>query len=112
MGFIGGMLLDSVGYAPFGLNAALLGIAGYGAGLGQANLYRGNVPFFLAIGAMGSLVYHTAVFLGLQAFGFALPPIVDVLHVVLRASVLNALLLVSALFLCCRVLRKPTKWGT
>jgi rod shape-determining protein MreD len=110
VGFIGGLLLDSVDYFPFGLNGALLGLAGYITGVGQANLYRGNLPIFLAMGALASVVYHGAVFLGLQAFGFALPPIVDGYQMALRAAILNAMLLVPALFLCHRILGMLAGW--
>jgi rod shape-determining protein MreD len=110
VGFIGGLLLDSAVYVPFGLNAALLGLAGYGTGLGQANVSRGNLPFFVVLGAVASLLYHAGLFLGLQAYGIALPPIVDGFQIALRAAILNAVLLIPALLLCRRVRRMLTGW--
>ena len=47
VGFLGGMLLDSVTYTPFGINTALFGLIGYCAGLPEVNVYRGNLPYFL-----------------------------------------------------------------
>ncbi len=76
VGFVAGLLLDSVGYTPFGLNAALLGIAGYVTGLPEANVYRGNFPFFVGIAVLITLAYHTLTFLALQAYGLQMPPVV------------------------------------
>src|SRR6185369_13832224 len=47
VGFLGGILLDSVEYTPFGVNSALLGLTGYLLGLPEVNVYRGNLPYFL-----------------------------------------------------------------
>src|SRR5919206_4915495 len=68
VGFIGGVLQDSAVYTPFGVNGALLGLIGYCTGLPQANVYRGNFPFFLGTAALATLAYHTLTFLVLQAF--------------------------------------------
>src|SRR6476646_9078988 len=75
VGFLGGVLLDSVGYTPFGLNSALFGLLGYFIGLPEVNVYRGNLPYFLGTAAIATLAYHTVFFLLLQARGLGLPPI-------------------------------------
>src|SRR5258707_15544537 len=69
VGFLGGVLLDSVTYTPFGINAALFGLLGYFTGLPQVNAYRGNVPYFLATTLAATFAYHTLYFLILQALG-------------------------------------------
>ena len=48
VGFLGGLLLDSVTYTQFGINTALFGLIGYAIGLPEVNAYRGNLPYFLA----------------------------------------------------------------
>lgn len=110
VGFAGGMLLDSASGTPFGLNAALLGTIGYITGLGETNLYRGNLPFFLATGAVATLVYHVAMFLVLQATGSALPPLERAVLFAVPAALLNALLLAPAFMLCRRLLRSLSGW--
>ena len=66
VGFLGGVLLDSVTYVPFGVNASLFGLLGYVTGLPEVNAYRGNVPYFLATTAVATVVYHTLFFLILR----------------------------------------------
>src|ERR1043165_2773060 len=77
VGFLGGMLLDSVTYTPFGLNTALFGLLGYGTGLPEVNVYRGNLPYFLGITAVATLAYHTVYFLILQALGNSMPTLIE-----------------------------------
>jgi rod shape-determining protein MreD len=110
VGFVGGLLLDSVGYTPFGINAALLGILGYCAGLPEANVYRGNLPFFLGTAALVTLVYHSLVFVLLQALGLALPPFIQTYAAAVPAAMLNALLLAPTFLLCRRLLRMMSGW--
>ncbi len=110
VGFLGGLLLDSVSYTQFGLGAALLGLMGYLVGLPEANAYRGNFPFFLATAALGTLLYHTAMFLILQAFGQSLPPVASVYRVVVPAALYNVVLLAPTFLLCRRLLRALDGW--
>ena len=110
VGFIGGVLLDSVSYTPFGLNGALLGILGYSTGLVETGLYRGNMPIFLAAGALATLVYHAAEFLGLQAFRVPMPPLETLAQLAIPAAVANAVLLLPVFLLCRRVVRALTGW--
>lgn len=109
-GFLGGLLLDSVSYTPFGLHGALMGLAGYLTGLMETNFYRGNVGFFLGTAALATLVYHTAAYLGLQALGHTLPPVDQVVRLAVPAAVLNALLLIPVFLLCRRLLRALAGW--
>ena len=110
VGFVGGLLLDTVSATPFGLNGALLGIAGYATGLPEANVYRGNFPFFLGTAVLVTLLYHTLTLLALQAFGLGLPPVMRTYEVAIPAAILNAALLAPAFILCRRVLRALDGW--
>jgi rod shape-determining protein MreD len=110
VGFLGGVLLDSVTYTQFGINAALFGLLGYFTGLPQVNVYRGNLPYFLGTAAFATLVYHTLAFLLLQAMGLSLPPIVDTYVAAVPAAVLNAVLLVPTFMICRRLLRTLAGW--
>jgi rod shape-determining protein MreD len=105
VGFLGGMLFDAVAYTPYGLNAAVLGLIGFATGLGETNLYRGNIPFFLGTGAAATVVFHVVRFLVLQAMGSALPPFASVLSLAATAAVVNAVLLAPTFLLCRRLLR-------
>jgi rod shape-determining protein MreD len=110
VGFLGGVLLDSVTYTPFGINAALFGLLGYFTGLPEVNTYRGNLPYFLATTALATLVYHTLYFLILQALGNSMPPLIETYATALPASLLNALLVVPTFLLCRRLLRALAGW--
>ena len=110
VGFLGGVLLDSVTYTPFGIHSALMGLIGYFTGLPQVNVYRGNLPYFLGTAAIATLAYHTLYFLMLQALGLGLPPIVETYATALPAALLNALLLAPTFVLCRRLLRALAGW--
>jgi rod shape-determining protein MreD len=110
VGFLGGVLLDSVAYTPFGINSALLGLLGYFTGLPEVNVYRGNLPYFLGTAAVATLAYHTLYFLLLQARGVSLPPIYETYATAVPAALLNALLLAPTFVLCRRLLRALAGW--
>ncbi|MBI2756101.1 MAG: rod shape-determining protein MreD [Chloroflexi bacterium] len=110
VGFLAGVLLDSASATPFGVNAALLGIAGFLTGLGETNLYRGNVAFFLGTGAVATAAYHLLEYLLLQAMGVGLPSFLSAVLASVPAAVLNALLLVPAFLLVRHTLRALTGW--
>jgi rod shape-determining protein MreD len=110
VGFVGGVLLDSVTYTPFGINSAVLGLLGYFTGLPQVNVYRGNLPYFLGTAAAATLLYHTLYFLILQAMGTAMPPIFETYATAVPAALLNAALLAPTFVLCRRLLRALAGW--
>lgn len=105
VGFLGGMLLDSVTYTQFGINTALFGLIGYCAGLPEVNVYRGNLPYFLGITFLATFAYHTLYFLILQALGNSMPPLIETYTAALPAAVLNALLVPVAFVVCRKLLR-------
>src|ERR1700694_3358902 len=110
VGFLGGVLLDSVTYTPFGINSALFGLVGDFLGLPEVTVYRGNLPYFLGTAAIATLAYHTLYFLILQALGTSLPPIFETYAAALPAALLNALLLAPPFVLCGRLLRAMDGW--
>ena len=110
VGFLGGMLLDSVTYTPFGVHSALLGLIGYLTGLPQVNAYRGNLPYFLGTAMLATVAYHTLYFLLLQAMGLALPPLTETYLAAIPAAVLNALLLAPTFLVTRRLLRALAGW--
>jgi rod shape-determining protein MreD len=110
VGFLGGLLLDSVAYTPFGVQTALLGLAGYLTGLPEVNAYRGNLPYFLGAAALATLVYHTLLFLLLQARGLGLPPLIQTYQTAIPAAILNPFLLAPTFVLCRRLLRTLSGW--
>jgi len=110
VGFLGGLLLDSVTYTPFGINTALFGLLGYAIGLPEVNVYRGNLPYFVGISALATLVYHTLYFLILQALGNLMPPLLETYVTALPAALMNALLVPPAFLLCRRLVRALAGW--
>ncbi len=110
VGFLGGVLLDSVTYTPFGINSALFGLLGYFIGLPEVNVYRGNLPYFLGTAAIATVAYHTLYFLILQALGTAMPPIIETYATALPAALLNAALVAPTFLLCRRLLRALAGW--
>jgi rod shape-determining protein MreD len=110
VGFVGGVLLDSVSYTQFGVNSALMGICGYVVGLPRVNAYRGNLPYFLGTAVLATLTYHTLYFLLLQAMGLGLPPLLETYAAAFPAAVLNAILVAPTFVVCRRLLRMLAGW--
>src|SRR5579864_2771248 len=110
VGFLGGMLLDSVSYTQFGINTALFGLIGYATGLPEVNVYRGNLPYFLGITMVATLVYHTLYFLILQALGNSMPPLIDTYATAVPAAILNGILVVPTFVVCRRLVRALVGW--
>jgi rod shape-determining protein MreD len=110
VGFLGGLLLDSVAYTPFGINTALFGLIGYCTGLPEVNAYRGNLPYFIGITAAATLVYHTLYFLILQALGNSMPPLIETYATALPAALLNGILVAPTFVVCRRLVRALAGW--
>jgi rod shape-determining protein MreD len=109
-GFLGGLILDSVSYTPFGLHAALHGLVGYGVGLAKTNLYRGNLPFFVAAALSATLFLHVCSYLFLQAAGSRMPPLGYSMQLALASAALNAMLIGPAFLMSRSVLRLLDGW--
>ena len=101
-GFTGGLVLDLVSNTPFGVNALLLSLAGFFAGLGEARVFRTNylLPLFIIVAI--SLGYFGAQALIFQFTGRSLPWLATLLMVVLPGVAAN--LLVSPLVF------RPLRW--
>jgi rod shape-determining protein MreD len=101
-GFTGGLVLDLVSNAPFGVNALLLSLAGFFAGLGEARVFRTNylLPVFIIVAI--SLGYFAVQALLFQLTGRSLPWLETLLMVVLPGVAAN--LLVSPLVF------RPLRW--
>jgi rod shape-determining protein MreD len=110
VGFLGGMLLDSVAYTQFGINTALFGLIGYAVGLPEVNAYRGNLPYFLGVTVVATFAYHSVYFLVLQALGNLMPPLIETYTTALPAAIMNALLVPPAFLLCRRLVRALAGW--
>jgi rod shape-determining protein MreD len=110
VGFLGGMLLDTVTYTPFGINTALFGLIGYAVGLPEVTVYRGNLPYFLGVTVIATFVYHTLYFLILQALGNLMPPLLETYATALPAALLNALLVPPTFVVCRRLVRALAGW--
>ena len=110
VGFLGGLLLDSVTYTSFGINTALFGLIGYATGLPEVSAYRGNLPYFLGVTVIATLVYHTLSFLALQALGNSMPPLIETYATALPAAILNAVLVPPTFIVCRRLVRALAGW--
>ena len=110
VGFLGGLLLDSVTYTQFGINTALFGLIGYCIGLPEVNAYRGNLPYFLGIAIVATVAYHSLYFLVLQALGNLMPPLIETYTAAFPAALLNALLVLPTFVLCRRLVRALAGW--
>lgn len=68
-GFIGGILLDLLSAAPFGVFTLSMLLVTFTSGLGESNIYRGNLlPLTVGFGA--SLLYHLLGFIFLNTLGW------------------------------------------
>lgn len=110
VGFLGGLLLDSVTYTPFGINTALFGLIGYATGLPEVSAYRGALPYFLGVSVIATVVYHTLYFLSLQALGNNMPPIIETYATALPAAIMNAVLVPPTFVVCRRLVRALAGW--
>src|ERR687884_269698 len=68
-GIIGGLALDLLSAAPFGLHTGLLALIGTVTALGEANLFRGSLPIYFTAAAMATVALHGGTLLVLQAAG-------------------------------------------
>jgi rod shape-determining protein MreD len=90
-GFVGGLALDLLSGAPLGLNAILMTVAGYLAGLGEARVFRSNIILPIFIISSVSLGYFAVQFVAMQFLGRSLPLLETFLFVALPTVALNLL---------------------
>jgi len=92
-GFAGGVMLDLLSGAPFGITTLPLLLVGYLSGLGEINVFRANflLPGLVALAA--TLLFNTVVLLLMQLLGQSVFWEPALLHVILPAVVANLLVL-------------------
>ncbi len=90
-GFVGGLTLDLLSGAPLGLNALLLTVAGYLAGLGESKVFRTNfiLPIVIIVGL--TLGYFAMESIAFQLLGRPFPWLETAIWVVLPTLGLNLL---------------------
>ena len=109
-GVAGGLALDLLSSAPFGLHTALLGLIGSFTALGESNLYRGNTLLFLTTAALATLFMHGGSVLVLQAAGLQATGFLRFVQFTVPTMALNALLMPLAFVLVQRFVRALEGW--
>lgn len=109
-GITGGLALDLLSAAPFGLHTSLLAMLGTLTALGEANLFRGNLPLFSMTAALATVVFHGGALLILQAAGQQAVGLHRFIQFVVPTALLNALLMPLAFILVRRMLRALGGW--
>jgi rod shape-determining protein MreD len=109
-GIAGGLALDLLSAAPFGLHTALLGCIGSLTALGEANLFRGNLPIFVTAAALATVMLHGGALLFLQAAGQQTFPLARFVQFIVPTAALNALLMPLAFSLVQRGVRALSGW--
>ncbi len=101
-GFIGGLTLDLLSGTPLGLNALLMTLAGYFAGLGEAKVFRTNFVLPIFIITAITVAYFVAEFIALQLLGQTVPWLETLTRITAPTVILN--LLISPLVF------RPLRW--
>ena len=109
-GIAGGLALDLLSAAPFGMHTVLLGSIGAVTALGETNLYRGNVPLFLITAALATVLFHGGSLLALQAAGMQTYGLGHFVQFVVPTSLVNAVLMPLAFTLVQRAVRALGGW--
>lgn len=109
-GIAGGLALDLLSAAPFGLHTGLLGLIGSLTALGEAHLYRGNIPLFIAVASVATVVLHGGTLLVLQAAGQQTVSLARFVQFVVPIGMLNALLMPLAFIMFQRLIRALGGW--
>lgn len=90
-GFVGGVMLDLLSGAPFGVITLPLLLVGYLSGLGEINVFRGNLLLPGLVILLATVLYHAIVLFLLQVLGRSVLWEPALLHVILPAALLNLL---------------------
>ena len=92
-GMFGGLALDVISAAPFGLLTSLLAAIGALTAIGETNVFRENWPLCWATAGLATLGLHGGEALALQAFGYQLPSFPVFVQIVAPNALINALLM-------------------
>jgi rod shape-determining protein MreD len=109
-GIAGGLALDLLSGVPFGLHTSLLGLIAALTALGEANLFRGNLPLFVITAALATVALHGGTILILQAAGLQTLTLPRFAQFVVPTALLNALLMPFAFTLFQRAVRALGGW--
>lgn len=92
-GFIGGLMLDLLSGAPFGVITLPLTLAGYLAGVGEISIFRTNFLLPGTVVLLATLFYNVVFLFLLQLLGQPVEWGVAVIHVIPSVVLLNLLIL-------------------
>jgi len=90
-GFIGGVLVDLLSAAPFGIHAFAMILVGVISGVGGRNVFRQNLLLSLGITAVASITYYVVSMLLLQISGWSVSWPATFGSVVIPIALLNTL---------------------
>jgi rod shape-determining protein MreD len=110
LGTVGGIMLDVVSGAPFGLHTAVLVLVGAVSSTVDGQVVRANVGFIISMGLLVTLGYHVALMLGMQALGWQAFPPERFLRVLFPAALSNTVLLPFVMALSEHIYRYLTGW--
>lgn len=110
LGTVGGIMLDVVSGAPFGLHTAVLVLLGAVSSTVDGQVVRANVGFIISMGLLVTLGYHVTLMLGMQALGWLAFPPERFLRVLFPAAAANTILLPIALVTSEQIYRYLTGW--
>jgi rod shape-determining protein MreD len=96
--FIGGVMLDLLSGAPFGVITLPLLLVAYMSGLGEINVFRANYVLPIIVAALAVVVYNVVSLALRQLLGQPMPWDAAILRVVLPALLANLLALPVVFF--------------
>ncbi len=105
-GVLGGFALDTLSGTPFGVHLGILGLIGFSTSLGEAHLYRGNLPLFFGVAVLATVAFHVALALVLPLFWWQPPSLGRFAQVTMPSALLNAALMPGAFW----IVRHGLRW--
>ncbi|MFN0073224.1 MAG: rod shape-determining protein MreD [Chloroflexota bacterium] len=110
LGLVGGIMMDVVSGAPFGLHVSVLVLLGAVASTIDGQTVRASVGFIVSMGVLVTVGYHMTLMLGMQALGWQAFPPERFLRVLFPAAAANTLFLPIALLVSEHIYRTMTGW--
>ena len=92
-GLIGGILLDLLSGAPFGVFTIAMAAVSFLTGMGEMNVFRTNIALPLATIFFATIAYNLIFLILLQAMGWPIAWIDGFIRVILPTTLLNTLLM-------------------
>ena len=110
VGLAGGLVLDLMSGAPFGLHTILLGMLGAATAIGGGTLERGGLALLFGTTVFTTIAYHGLMVLILRLFGWDFPGLMRFVNVLVPTIILNVLFMPVAAALARRVDRLTSSW--